>query len=158
MKTLPKLLFMILFIELSAQSIDKRVIATSGTTFNSSPTKLTFTLGEPIIGTIDNTETIDQGFLSSVNSGTLSIEDELVNKSIKIFPNPVSEYLNIDLNNINGDAILNLYSITGKFILKAKLNRLQNKVNLNTLESGTYLIKLHFLEHKKEKTFKIIKK
>ena len=72
---------------------------------------------------------------------TLSLEDFSAEKSLKLYPNPVQNVLNIAVNNgliIEG---FEIYNINGQIIRSG--NRLPtNGIELSNLASGMYLIKL----------------
>lgn len=136
MKTLITTLCTFAIYGLTAQTIDKQVIASAGSTFDTGSTKLTMTIGEPIIGNVNNTVTMDQGFLAAATSNsTLSVEDELLDKAIKVYPNPVTENLNIDLSNLTGSITANIYNISGKLVKKEKLNQQQDILNLGNKDT-----------------------
>ncbi len=142
----------------SAQSIDRQVFTTAGNTVSNANHKITFTIGEPLIGTIQNSTVISQGFLAAVSSSTtLAIDEQLLNTAIKVYPNPVTEKLSIDLNNVSGDAKVMIYSSTGQLLKTEKLNTQNNSINISHLQNGLYLVNLHFSDYKTIKTFKIIK-
>jgi hypothetical protein len=144
---------------LTAQTIDKQIVATAGTTMSTASYKLTFSIGEPLIGTINNTLTVDQGFLAAASSNsTLSIEDQILSNAIKVYPNPVTDKLHIDLKNISGTVRVNIYNMTGKLLVNKNLNTQQNNLHLGNLSNGIYLVNLHFSDYKVIKSFKIIKK
>jgi len=67
--------------------------------------------------------------------------DENIN--FKIFPNPVSDYLNIK-NIDNSEIEIKLYDAIGKVVLKAKKKSTDNKViiNLSSITNGYYIISI----------------
>ncbi|HFA51924.1 MAG TPA: T9SS type A sorting domain-containing protein [Bacteroidetes bacterium] len=73
-----------------------------------------------------------------VISGT---KEKITNETIKLFPNPVSDKLFFDLNNIkvSGFSIFNNY---GQLVLNGKLNTANNGINVAGLSSGIYFIKI----------------
>ena len=143
---------------ITAQSLDRQVIASAGQTDANGTLQLTYTIGEPIIGPVSATVTIDQGFLAAASSNTaLGIEDEILNSAIRVYPNPVSENLAIDLNSITGTTTITIYDSTGKLQLKEKLSQNKNSLNLSRLANGLYLVRLSFSDYKPQKAFKIIK-
>jgi len=143
----------------TAQTIDKQVIASGGETVSNANHMLTFTIGEPIIGTIQNNTVINQGFLAAASSSTtLAVDEQLLSTTIKVYPNPVTEKLSIDLNGVSGDAKVMIYSNTGQLLKTDKLNAQNNTINVDHLQNGLYLVNLHFSDYKTIKTFKIIKK
>lgn len=143
----------------SAQTIDRQVFTTAGNSVNNTNHKITFTIGEPIIGTIQNNTVINQGFLAAASSSTtLAVDEQLLSTAIKVYPNPVSENLQIDFTDVTGEAKLMLYSITGQLVKTEKLNAQNNTINVSHLQNGLYLVNLHFSDYKIIKSFKIIKK
>lgn len=143
----------------TAQSIDRQVFATAGNTVSNANHKITFTIGEPLIGMIQNNTVINQGFLAAASSSTtLAVDEQLLNTAIKVYPNPVTEKLSIDLNDVSGNIKLMLYSMTGQLLITEKLNTQKNSINISHLKNGLYLVNLHFSDYKTIKTFKIIKK
>ena len=141
---------------LFSQSITKQVVASSGESLTNGSTQLTLTIGEAVIGNIDNTTTVQQGFLANIQANTLSVEDQLVDATIKLYPNPVTEYLTIDIDKLTELSIV-IYNITGKEIYKSKLNQQRNTINVSALSSGTYLIQINTTNSLQSKSFKIIK-
>ncbi|WP_299013462.1 LamG-like jellyroll fold domain-containing protein [uncultured Polaribacter sp.] len=70
-------------------------------------------------------------------SSTLSVQDEDFVNNITMYPNPVSNVLNIKTNNITIQKI-EMYSILGKKVLETS----ENRVDVSTLSKGVYLIKI----------------
>ena len=162
MKNLISIIFLIMltFCTVSAQTIDRQVITTAGNTISNDSHILTFTIGEPIVGKIQNNATIiNQGFLAAANSdSTLSVDDQLLDTTIKVYPNPVTENLSIDLKDTGGEAKVTIYTMTGQLVKSKKLKAQNNSLNISQLKNGLYLVNLIFTDHKTIKTFKIIKK
>jgi len=94
--------------------------------------------------------------ICKVNSKTLSVVDYTKNSnSIKIFPNPAKEKLEIStLTNIDK---VQIYNSNGQLIMENIGNKSQNQiVNISTLDYGNYVIKV--LSEGKLITEKFIKK
>ena len=84
----------------------------------------------------------EQGtFDLSIAEPTLSSQTIDENVFLKLYPNPV-----VDILNIESDANLNqvlVYNLLGEKILNKRfLNRNELAINLNSLESGLYLVKI----------------
>jgi len=159
MKTAITFLLLITIRIVTAQSIDKQVISSGGETVSNANHSLTFTIGEPVIGKVENDIIINQGFLASVASGsTLTVDEQLLSTAIKVYPNPVTEKLSIDLNDVSGETKVVIYNGTGQLIKTEKLSTQNNNINLSHLQNGLYLVNLHFSDYDTIKTFKIIKK
>lgn len=78
-------------------------------------------------------------------------------KEIKIFPNPVSEVLNIELGKMDPDTWLEIRSLTGQDSgLKYKLSNSNAEVDLRDLPSGLYLLQLK--SNRKSYKIKFIKR
>jgi hypothetical protein len=77
--------------------------------------------------------------------GTLSIgEADVVQPEVELFPNPVTDQLNIRVNGINGEAWIQILDMSGKQLRIEKVN-LQNGVltkDISSLSSGMYIFKL----------------
>ncbi len=152
------ILIVLTFAMTSAQTVDKQVFAVAGNSINNATYKLIFTIGEPIIGTIQNNITINQGFLAAASSSTtLSVDEQLLSTAIKVYPNPVTENLSIDLTNITGKAKLTIYTMTGQLVGTSTFNQGHNSLNIEHLQNGVYLVNLQFTDYNTVKSFKIIK-
>lgn len=143
---------------LSAQSMDKTVVASAGNTMTNSEVTIGYTIGEPIIGMVYNDGSIDQGFWA----GSLLVEpisEVGALNGIKVYPNPVIDELNIytDGNQIYG---ITLFGVDGKRAMLQKVDStlLEHKINLSYLSKGMYVLHLLVEGTNDEKLFKIIKK
>ena len=62
--------------------------------------------------------------------------------SLEVFPNPVQQLLNINLKGFEGTTTIQLYNITGTQVMSKKSNQAKEQLNVSTLPSGIYLIKV----------------
>jgi len=76
--------------------------------------------------------------LNAVMCSTTYTKNENLNNSISIFPNPAHTEINI-LNQVDHKNEIDIFDLLGNFKLKI-LN--QNKIDVSSLASGTYLIKI----------------
>jgi hypothetical protein len=79
------------------------------------------------------------------NPVLFTTENILNNLDIKIFPNPTSDLIAIQIGGINNqDLDIKMYDIQGKLIKETKLNKGQtiSYLDIQTVYSGTYLIKI----------------
>jgi len=60
---------------------------------------------------------------------------------IKCYPNPVTDYLTIELNN-NQNAVMEILDITGRTLLKKELSTARSKISLGDLSRGYYILKI----------------
>jgi len=78
---------------------------------------------------------------NTVSVSTLAIVEKN-SLAFDIFPNPVRDYLNIILPNEILKSSVEIFDLSGKSVLNAKVDRFDNKINLSALSSGIYVIRL----------------
>ena len=64
-------------------------------------------------------------------------------KNVKIFPNPPSGELNVELVNVKIPYSFKLINIAGQVVVQKEFYSTYEKVNLNDLSSGLYLLKIY---------------
>lgn len=82
--------------------------------------------------------------LSFDNLISTSISDETYNKiSFKLFPNPASEMVNLQIDNIYNETItLNIYNMIGQFVKVESLKENQHQISTTDLSNGMYIIEV----------------
>ncbi|GEM_PF-2168081 len=83
----------------------------------------------------------------------LSIND-LDKKSVKVYPNPVKDFLYI--SNDSNIQKISLIDVSGKVIFSKELNANKTEINITHLKSGIYILKT--ITNNRESTTKIVKK
>ena len=121
---------------------------------------LEWTLGETVIETITNTNTMySQGFHQPI----IEVERYLILKDddLQIFPNPVNVYLNIKmLSDIDSHLDFNIYDSYGRSIKQTLDGILIDntvKLDVNDLPSGIYVLRISNAEGDL-KSYKFIKR
>ena len=101
---------------------------------------------------IENTNTIS----ASCNL-TLSNSENLISESIKIYPNPASNYINIDFGITIENLMVYLMNNLGQIVKTLEINNgeTQTKLNIEELNSGIYFLNLSSINY--NKTYKVIK-
>jgi len=88
-----------------------------------------------------------------------SIDSDINNSSsaeLSVYPNPVTDVVNIDMGGIEKDVDLEIMTYTGLIVLKKNYDELENtSINLDHLSTGSYIIKVK-TENGKLETFKMI--
>ncbi|KAA5535300.1 T9SS type A sorting domain-containing protein [Paenimyroides baculatum] len=119
--------------------------------------------GSNVVFKIDDcTSPLPKPFNKTSNNESTS-KDELIIKmtdDIKVYPNPFSEFVNLDLSNYNKDTNFTLvvYDIHGKKVKDYRFNGGNTEqLRLNELSSGIYVLKVSSNQGL-EKSFKLIKK
>ena len=90
-----------------------------------------------IIDVIENPEI--NTTISVVEGSFLSIEDESIENLI-IYPNPVSDVLNINTSSALTNRIATVFDLNGRRVLNEKL--IENTLNVSKLQSGIYFLRL----------------
>jgi hypothetical protein len=91
--------------------------------------------------TNDNTWiTVDNFELTKIEAVTKVQNTSLANKTM-VFPNPASEYLNIETK-LNEVSAYKLTDISGKEMLKGYVNK-NDRIDVSSLNSGIYLLNIH---------------
>lgn len=80
-------------------------------------------------------------------------EEEFVR--FKVFPNPVSDILNIQIPTSTEATNLKIYNVLGKLVLEKDLTKSETRLDISSMASGIYM--LSFKSDKGSKTFKLIK-
>ena len=161
-----KLIFFTLFLMgssgiLQAQSLSQFVVGNSGETISGASGTLSFTVGEPIIGTSTNGPSLGQGFwLGAIEGIILNAEDFSFESTTTVYPNPVRNQLTISFQEMVDDEFnVMVYDITGKKVLQENLpiHHSVSYLNFESLSNGTYLLEIIRVKDSYSKTFKIIK-
>ena len=150
-------LFLLFGFSSGAQSISRTVVANAGTQLSSENIQLHFTLGEPIIGLINNeTGAVDQGFWSGYlfMAPVKTDFDDLV-----LFPIPVQEILYIIPGN-NEVFGFKLFSMTGQQLVSQVFENSSNEiqVDLSTLANAIYIVNVFVEGEDRPRQYKLIKK
>ena len=159
MKEKTTLLFLLICAFINAQSIDSITFSNGGELQSNGTNIINVTIGEPIVGTITNTETLHQGFWASAYAlETLDISKPVeLDNSLVIYPNPVTDILNISMR-FSRDYVFTIFNIEGKKVFQSSTNgALKNAVNLDILPSGLYLLQIKDPASSYTKSIKFLK-
>ncbi len=105
-----------------------------------------YAVGPTFYGVYQNRKVNSVDETTTVYDGTLStIESDLNNMNIKVFPNPASDLIAIQIGGLNNqDLDIEMYNIQGELIKQTKLNKGQtiSYFDIQTVYAGTYIIEL----------------
>ena len=160
----PKLIILLLFVNIQsfAQTIQNDVISTAGESNSTSKTKISWTIGEPIIETESNGNSIvTQGFQQSYFTVT-SIEYPLIDPNdieLSVYPNPTAQYLKIDYKLGNDDVLhFQIISMNGKQLSRGDLIKNEIlKLDLSEFFNATYFINVYSIQNQLFRSYKIQK-
>lgn len=82
-------------------------------------------------------------------------KEELANTKIKIYPNPASDVVNFDLDELNNGTIT-INSVTGQEVVNTKFTNGTKKINVNHLNNGVYIYTVRNQNRNVVKTGKLI--
>lgn len=69
-----------------------------------------------------------------------SVNDNIEDNILKIFPNPVSDNIYIHLNDLEFPAIAKIFDMTGNQVMNIQMENMENKIDVTKLSSGIYFI------------------
>jgi len=85
------------------------------------------------------TNNFDKFRISAYNLSTTAVEDDII-EGLSVYPNPVNNILNIDSK--EEITKLSIYNVLGKLVKTAQPNTTDVSVDLNSLATGIYLMKI----------------
>lgn len=145
-----KITFVYLFLTgilLNAQSLSQTVLSTAGDHFQNGSAALSWTIGEPVINSLENGSVkLTQGFhqpyltVSSVNE---TENDNLV----RVYPNPTNAVLNIDFT-ASGAYSAELFDLLGRKLKAFNIIGNHHELDLNEYPAANYLLRCYNSENK----------
>lgn len=145
-----------------SQSVEPEVYATSGGHYTGTNAQLSFTIGEPVIETVSNTNNIiTQGFHQTSYDITSIKENPDLGYEISVFPNPVDNTLQVNINGTvdNSTLKIELMDITGKILTNEKIagTIITYQLNMKEYASGSYFLRITNEKKQLINSFKIQK-
>lgn len=108
-------------------------------------------------GNPSNDDTNSNGTPDYLESAVaLGLEDNSINNSISLYPNPTSDVLNIDNKTNEIVSNVSIYSISGALIKEVKSTNSIESISVTDLQTGIYFVKLSINDE--VKNYKFIKK
>lgn len=140
-----------------SQSISKQVIGAAGKMLTNSNLKLSYTVGEPVVGLMTaGGNQLGNGYYPALNMQVLSIEDNTLDVQLRVYPNPTSQSLYVSHPEINSFGI-SIADLNGKIIYQSIINK-EEPLDVSNYTQGMYLVTIENKESNKKNTYKIIKK
>lgn len=141
------------------QSIAPDVISSAGNYHDNGTVSISWTLGEGVIETFsDGNNMLTQGFQQS-NYDIVAIETLEDNLNISLYPNPTSQFLNLEWEITgNSEIIIELFDVQGKLLINKTFVETTSKkqINLSTFPSAAYMLRVS-KGNKVVKTYKVTK-
>jgi len=152
-----KITISLVFIFISITSFSQEVIATQGGREVNSDGSLDYTIGEAIITFGDDgSNVLTQGFQQPVFEimEVLDIQSEF---EVNIFPNPATEYVNVQFQELKTGYFLMLVDELGKILLSQQIKTKDILIPFNKYSTGVYFLSIIDDKQTKIKTYKIQK-
>jgi len=126
----------------------------SGGSVSYSVGQVVFTTSSSSVGSVS--QGVQQPYEISVVTGLEEAKDIIL--SYSAYPNPVTDYLTLKIENYEYDNFsIRLFDSNGKLLQSKKLTGIETTISMTNLLPSLYFLKI--IENQKEiKTFKIIKK
>ena len=157
MKKIIGLLILLLYSTGHAQTISKSVIGSAGKNTSNSTVKLSWTTGEPIIGIMTaGGNQLGNGYYPALNLQALSVEDNVLDVQLRVYPNPTSQSLYVSHPDMSSFGIT-IFDLNGKQLYSGTINK-EEPLDVSNYTQGMYLVTLENKETQKKNTYKIIKK
>lgn len=146
--------------QVNANSI-METINTSGNNATGSSGTVAYSIGQVFYTYIgESVYTVAQGIQHEEGKETLNTPTNIPNTEIFIFPNPVLDFVYINMKEVeleNGLQYYKLYDCQGRLLRQNIISQTETQVNLNDLRSSIYILNV-YVNDKVFKTFKILKK
>jgi hypothetical protein len=140
-----------------SQSISKQIIGSAGKTETNSNHKMTYTVGETVIGVMTaGGSQLGNGYYPGLDLQVLSVEDNTLDVQIKVYPNPTSKSLYVYHPDLNSFTIY-LVDLNGKLLYQGNINK-EEPLDISNYTVGMYLLTIENNETKQKNIYKIIKK
>ena len=139
-----------------SQTISKQVIGTAGKTQPNSNLKVSWTTGEPVVGLMTaGGNQLGNGYYPALNLQALSVEDNMMDVQLRVYPNPTSQSLYVSHPDISSFGIT-IVDLNGKQLYSGTINK-DEPLDVSNYSQGMYLITIENKEANKKNTYKIIK-
>jgi hypothetical protein len=139
-----------------SQTISKRVVGTSGNTLSNSNLKVSWTIGEPVVGLMTaGGNQLGNGYHPSFNVQALSVEVSSMDVQIKVYPNPTFQMLYVSHPQLNS-FLIQISDLNGKLIYSSSINK-EEPLDISSYSQGMYMVTIENKESNKKNTYKIIK-
>jgi hypothetical protein len=140
-----------------SQSISKQVIGAAGKTQSNNNLMVSYTVGEPVVGLMTaGGNQLGNGYYPALNLQALSIEDNVLDVQLKVYPNPTSQSLYVSHPEMNSFGIT-IMDLNGKQLYSGIINK-EEPLDISSYSQGMYLITIENTTTNKKNTYKIIKK
>jgi alpha-glucosidase len=120
-------------------SISKKHLIKRGIDFSKPVDILLYPNGGFVIKTLMNDEAADTNEYVIVTTETPKTE---TNNNAAIYPNPATEELIVDFQNLDASAVIEMYNTSGLLVLNSRIVNRNTRINLKNMNHGIYLVRI----------------
>ena len=164
MKSLITLILSTIAISISAQSIERQVIGSTGGTATTGNIIVTSTTGEVAVSTNSTASIVQtQGYQQAVDSSSVSIAEIENTAKMKLYPNPTTNSAKLEISsNFNSATTIAVYSLDGKLISSNSLTLTSGiessiQIDVSAQASGVYIIRIIGEDNSFLETMRLVK-
>ncbi len=151
------LFFLLITVTGYSQSISKQVIGAAGKTQSNANLKVSYTVGEPVVGTMTaGGNQLGTGYYPALNLQALSVEDNVLDVQLKVYPNPTSQSLYVSHPDMSSFRV-SIVDSNGKQLYSGTINK-EEPLDISNYTQGMYMVTVENTTTNKKNTYKIIKK
>ncbi len=138
---LPVLIMALLF---PAHMKAQQVVSPGGGFFATGSMTLSFTLGEPVTGTLmAGDKALTQGFQQPSRIATLVPYERIESASVRVFPNPFATFVEVEVQDAGGKPWqVEVLDLRGTRILVECFLNTQGRLDLSGLSPGCYFVRV----------------
>jgi len=152
------ILFMFLVGLVGAQEAFQQAVSSGGGGFSNEDVSLNWTIGESVIQTFSaDGIVLTQGFQQSSYTITQIELNTSFNLIFNVYPNPTSQYVNIEVIGDLSDLEGTLYDLSGRIIVQKRFEENRLRFDLVDCSASTYMIIVKNAKGEKVANYKIIK-
>jgi len=135
----------------------QEIISTQGDYFTNGTGSLSWTIGEPITETYSSASNdLSQGFQQTELQATL-VEEAIIDITVQIYPNPVSDFLNISIDQQKINHSFLIFDAQGKLLKNEVILSSSSIIDFSLYTKGIYFLKIQNKDKQLIKTYKIVK-
>lgn len=152
-------IFSFLFLFLYSKGFSQSSVNSSGSEADGNDGTVSYSVGQVFTNESDGGQgTVTEGVQQSFVVTQVDVDDtESIDATVKVFPNPVNNRLNIEFQEFATDVNLRLYGLNGKNYRNRKINNSKLDIDMKDMASGTYFLELTDGKGNKE-LYKIVKR
>lgn len=160
-KTLHILIVVCLFfsgiVAIQAQTLERVVFSSVASNNDNFQPIVGTPYGASLVGANGSLEVSAEYGQSTYEETTLSVKDRAEQSNIRVYPNPTSEKINVDLSQLQASqVVLRLVDINGKLMTSKTSSQSLEVLDLQNYPVGAYLLQVE-VSKTKVQTFRIIK-